>query len=126
MKDKPKHPGGRPSNYSKEMAVRICKLIATGNKGLNSLCKEHSDLPDYSTIFDWIAGNQEFTNLYEKAKQEQAEFLADEILEIADDKTSDTIIRDGMEVVDKENIQRSRLRVDARKWIAAKLSEKIR
>ena len=42
------------------------------------------------------------------------------IIEIADDASGDYVtISDGKRIVDHENIQRSRLRVDARKWAAA-------
>lgn len=46
--------------------------------------------------------------------------MAEEIVEIADDGANDI---DG-DKVDHENVQRSRLRVDARKWVAARLLPK--
>ena len=46
-----------------------------------------------------------------------------EIIEIADDASGDYVTSsDGQTIVDHENIQRSRLRVDARKWAAARLA----
>src|SRR5690606_33337300 len=58
---------------------------------------------------------------YREAQRASCELLAEEILAIADDSSGDwTTDSDGNEVVDHENIQRSRLRVDARKWILAK------
>ena len=48
-----------------------------------------------------------------------------EIIEIADDASGDYVTSsDGQTIVDHENIQRSRLRVDARKWAAARLAPK--
>src|SRR5260370_5913718 len=56
---------------------------------------------------------------------EQADKLFREIIEIADDKSGDYVTTsDGKTIVDHENIQRSRLRVDARKWAAARLAPK--
>ena len=60
-----------------------------------------------------------------RAREEQADKLFREIIEIADDKSGDCITTsDGKPIVDHENIQRSRLRVDARKWAAARLAPK--
>ena len=52
--------------------------------------------------------------------------MAEEIIAIADDGTNDfTTDKDGKEVPDYELVQRSRLRIDARKWYASKLAPKI-
>ena len=60
--------------------------------------------------------------MYTRAREVQAEIMAEEIIAIADDSAGDiTIDEDGREIVNHEAIQRSRLRVDARKWVAAKL-----
>ena len=64
-----------------------------------------------------------FRDQYARAREEQADKLFREIIEIADDKSGDCITTsDGKRIVDHENIQRSRLRVDARKWAAARLA----
>ena len=57
------------------------------------------------------------------------EAMSDEILAIADDSTNDAMTitrRDGSEseVADNEWINRSRLRVDTRKWLMSKLAPK--
>lgn len=53
--------------------------------------------------------------------------MADDILDIADDGTNDFIERqEGFEVVNSENIQRSRLRVDTRKWFMSKVLPKFK
>ena len=54
----------------------------------------------------------------------QADTLFDEALEIADDASGDCTVRDGKKVLDHEHVQRSRLRVDTRKWAAGKLAPK--
>jgi hypothetical protein len=60
-----------------------------------------------------------------RARAEQADKLFREIIEIADDASDDYVTTsDGKRIVDHENIQRSRLRVDARKWAAARLAPK--
>jgi len=119
---------GRPSLYTQDLADRICAELASG-KSMRTVCKA-DDVPDMVTVFRWLREKTEFRQQYEKAKEEAADALAEEILDIADDGTNDW-----MEVHDKdgecvgykvngEHVQRSRLRVDTRKWIAAKLKPK--
>ena len=85
-------------------------------------------MPDRSTVFRWLAEKKEFYDQYARAREVQAEILADEIVEIADDSTNDFMeVQRGKGVVtvcDQENINRSRLRVDSRKWVASKLLPK--
>jgi hypothetical protein len=74
-----------------------------------------------------LAAYEDFRDQYARAREEQADFLFEQCLAIADDDSGDvTIVTDGkgnaVERVDHENIQRSRLRVDTRKWMAAKLA----
>lgn len=60
--------------------------------------------------------------MYEKAKRDCAEMMAEEIIAIADDSSNDTFIDDeGVEHTNHEHINRSRLRVDSRKWLLSKL-----
>jgi hypothetical protein len=45
------------------------------------------------TIFDWLAAHPEFQSLYAQARQAQADYLAEEMLEIADNSTNDWMER---------------------------------
>ena len=118
---------GRPSLYNDMVVDKLCRLIATSNKGLHHICKNNPDLPEYKTIFNWLndPDKKDFLHKYVRAREEQAEYLADEIIEIADDSSRDTIVTDdGREIFNQEFAQRSRIRIDARKWIASKLKPK--
>lgn len=81
-------------------------------------------MPEPATIYRWLSADKEFCNRYTRAREDQADTLADQIIEIADDCSRDTISDDDGERANTEWINRSRLRVDARKWIAAKLKPK--
>jgi hypothetical protein len=88
-------------------------------------------MPNRATVFRWLADvdRQVFRDQYARAREIQADTLFEEILEIADETSRDTVIkenRDGSsyETPDNEWISRSRLRVDARKWMASKLAPK--
>lgn len=120
---------GRPTDYSKELAEEICDTISITSKGLYHLCKENSHWPVPQTIRKWKRKIEEFNSMYVQAKQDQADFLAEECLTIADDITHDSLTKydsngEPYEVANTEYINRSRLRVDTRKWMAAKLLPK--
>jgi len=122
-----------------EIVIRILAAVATDARSLRSICRD----PEYeipicaATFWRWLADDeardpeerQGFRDLYARAKQVQAEILADEIIEIADDGRNDFVERvsgDGTVrlVFDKENVQRSRVKLDARKWLLSKLLPK--
>lgn len=119
---------GRPSSYTPELADRICSELADG-KSLRTVCAP-DDMPSKVTIFNWLRTNPEFLNQYARAKAEAADAMVDEMLDIADDGSNDWMERknqDGDNVgwqVNGEHIQRSRVRIDTRKWIASKLKPK--
>lgn len=120
---------GRPSSFTDELANRICDALADG-RSLRSICLD-DDMPSQTTVFRWLADDRytAFRESYARAREAQADAIFDEILDIADDGSNDWMERkrqDGSidEVVDHEHIQRSKLRVDARKWMAGKLAPK--
>lgn len=119
-------PVGRPSEYTQGKADAICAELAEG-KSLRSICRDES-MPCIRTVFTWMRTNPEFLQQYARAKEESADALADEMLDIADDSARDYIKRGDGEsaetVFNSEHVQRSRLRVDTRKWIASKLKPK--
>ncbi len=116
---------GRPSLSIEALAARICRRLAEG-ESLRAICADKA-MPGISTVMGWLfdGNHDEFSEQYARAREAQAEIRADEIVDIADDDTNDfTADKDGKLVANGEHIQRSRLRVDARKWIAAKLLPK--
>lgn len=122
--------------FSKEKADAICEELATSSKSLRTICAQ-KDMPAIRTVLYWLSEGENlnakdhfkaFTRQYTRAREMQADFLAEEIIEIADDGSNDymTITKGVMEynVENKELTNRSRLRVDSRKWIASKLKPK--
>ena len=113
--------GGRPSSYSDEIADAICEKLSEG-QSLRKICLSE-DVPDKATVFRWLASNQQFRDQYARAREAQADALADEIIDIADDGSNDFLGED--EKYNGDAVARSKLRVDARKWVAAKLKPKV-
>lgn len=113
---------GRPSSYTQEIGDAICERIAEG-ESLRSICGAE-DMPSKSAVFRWLATDLTFRDQYARAKEAQAEALADEIMDIADDGSNDWMEKEHGPVLDAEHVQRSKLRIEARKWVAAKLLPK--
>ena len=83
-------------------------------------------MPGLSTVFQWLSARPEFAEHYARAREVQLEHMAAEILEISDDGRNDYVEdEDGREVVNTDHIQRSKLRVDTRKWLLSKLKPKV-
>lgn len=119
---------GRPTIFTQDLADRICAELSDGDS-MRTVCKA-DDMPCKSTVFRWLRTDKDFCDQYTRAKQESADALTDEMLDIADDATNDW-----MEKLDKDDqsigyqlngdhVQRSRLRIETRKWLASKLKPK--
>lgn len=100
---------GRPSSYVKEVADDICQLIAQG-ESLRKIC-ERPGMPSLSMVFRWLNEQAEFRDQYARARESQADFLLEELLEISDLATP-------------EDVNVAKLRVDARKWFITKVAPK--
>lgn len=113
---------GRPSSFTQETADAICLRLIEG-ESLRSICKDEA-MPGASTVFQWLAARKDFAEQYARAREAQADHMAEEILQIADDGSNDTYQTDAGLAVNQDVIARSRLRVDARKWLASKMAPK--
>lgn len=121
-------PVGRPTDYSQQMADLICERLANG-ESLRTICGDEG-MPDKSTVFRWLAAHEDFATIYARAREVQAEVLADELIEIADDGRNDWMERRGAEDENigwRENgeaMRRSQLRIATRQWIAERMLPK--
>jgi transposase-like protein len=124
---------GRTCEYTAEKADAICARLAQG-ESLRSVCRDEQ-MPDCATVFAWMRKFPEFLKQYARAKEESADAMAEEMLEIADDGRNDWMERHGgtddegnpkanTYVLNGEHVQRSRVRIDTRKWLASKLKPK--
>jgi hypothetical protein len=110
--------------YNQETADLICEALAEGHS-LRSICKA-DEMPSKANVFRWLNSNKEFADQYARARETQADTLFDDILAIADDGSNDTYTDDDGNIrTNQDVIARSKLRVDARKWMAGKLRPKV-
>lgn len=123
-----KNEGGRPSDFTQELADEICERICTGESVRQIADLEH--MPSRQTIYRWLLKNEGFRDQYARAKEFQSDYHAEEILDIADDGTNDWEEREFKNgkgtyiALNDEAIARSRLRVEARKWLMGKMKPK--
>lgn len=117
---------GRPSDYTQELADEICAELAAG-KSMRTVCKPDA-MPSRQTLFSWMRLYPQFLDQYARAKEESADALFDDIQDISDNGTNDYMeahdpANEGYKL-NGEHIQRSKLRVDTRKWMASKMKPK--
>ena len=127
---------GRPTAYSQEVADIICSSLIAGDS-LITICNK-PDMPCPATVYNWLATAtredssselKEFLDRYTRAREMYADAIFDQCASIADDGTNDWYekqLRDGSTVpaFDKENVMRSKLRVDTRIVMAERLRPK--
>ena len=116
---------GRPSDYSLETCEVICARLIEG-ESLRAICRR-DDMPAISTVMNWLRQHQAFVELYARARELQADAMFEELLDIADDGTNDYGVNEDGESngkLDRDHITRSRLRIDTRKWILARMNPK--
>ncbi len=119
--------------YSKEeiqaFKNEIVEHISNGSSLKNTL-ESNSHLPTRTTIYTWLNNTHDnydktFLNNYTRACEERADSIFDEVIDIADDSSSDTkTLEDGKEVLNGEFVARSRIRIDARKWVLGRMKPK--
>jgi hypothetical protein len=82
-------------------------------------------MPSQAVVYVWLRRHPEFLEMYTRAREEQAETHADEIVSIADEtpQTREIKDKDGNVLaiaLDSAYIQWQKQRIDSRKWNAAK------
>lgn len=110
-------------SVTQEMFDKCCEITAGSSLGLVHVCGQVGCT--YKAMRYYIDSSENNRARYARAKEDQADYMADEMIEIADDGSNDlmTIVKgeNEYEIENKEVTNRSKLRVDTRKWIAARL-----
>lgn len=124
---------GRHSTYDPETAAKICERVAEGEP-LRQICREKG-MPPWRTVYRWLEDNKDFAARFARARDDGADAIAEDILDIIDDGRNDWMekfAKNGASylAVNDEAIQRSKLRAEMRlkllaKWRPAKYGERL-
>jgi hypothetical protein len=110
--------------FNQVAADAVCAMLEDG-KSLRAACVELDLSP--RTVLDWTKANEAFSTQYTRAREVGYKLLADEIIDIADEKEVQ-VRYDGEDTLldlSPTAIARNRLRVDTRKWMLSKMLPKI-
>jgi hypothetical protein len=118
-------PTGRPTTFNQKTADLICMMLSEG-MSLRQILKADTvgAFPAQSTVYEWLIRFPLFAEQYARAREEQADTNADEILDIADEHPPEYTDKDGRTTLDATYINWQKNRIEARKWTAAKLRPK--
>jgi hypothetical protein len=116
------NPMGRPSKYTDAIADTICSRLSNG-ESLAQICRE-DEFPSQQTVYSWLFSHAEFLEKYTRAREEQADTNADQILKIADELPPSYTDEKGRTTLDMTYLAWQKQRIDARKWTAMKLKPK--
>lgn len=122
------HAGGRPTDYSPELAETICDRLIAGDS-LRKIC-ESEEMPAKVTILRWLVKHEQFRAQYAIARELQAEGELDEMKDISDDDAADVVFKEvetahGSEakaVFMRANVDRAKLRIETRRLRMEKMA----
>jgi hypothetical protein len=103
--------GGRPSIFTEELSQEIIRRIADG-ESVNAIMSS-DDMPESSTFYKWRIENEEFSEKCAHAIEQRAINISQEMLAIADETSIGA---------DNSELQRARLRIDARDKYLARMA----
>ena len=108
--------------FDQQIADAVCERLAAG-ESLRKACEAEGLTAQ--TMLRWIEADTALAEQYAQARARGYALLADELVAIADDGLNDTYQTENGEAVNHDVIARSRLRVDTRKWMLAKMLPKL-
>lgn len=116
---------GRDAMTKEQISARFTEIvddIAEQGWSLRKTLSAHNT--SSSDFYEWLEADAEKKKRYACACEARADKLFDEILEIADKQGEDVVEVDGQVYTNHNVVNRSRLQVDARKWMLEKLNPK--
>jgi hypothetical protein len=104
--------------FSDELLSEMLEQVASG-ESLNQVCKK-AGMPTRKTFYKWVADDESVRNRYEAALSIRADWVFDQIIEIADEPVGSTMGGG----TDAGAVAKQKLQVDARKWVLSKMEPK--
>ena len=100
-------PKPKPIAFTREIAEDICAWVSSG-KSVTAYCRQPNTVCK-STVFNKLASEEWFVEMFEKAAQARAHAVVDELIDIADNTPDPAVARN---------------RIHARQWYAGKMHNK--
>lgn len=113
---------GRPTKKTDALVKKFCDGLTEGKSAL-MMCSECEI--SWQTLSQWLQHDEDFREKYRVAREVQADYLAEQTLDIADEDpllaiTAQGGANDGDVIrVDGAAVQHQKLRIDTRKWYAS-------
>ncbi len=111
------------ASLTSKMFDKIMELLELGDS-LSDVLKQNQNYPSRPTFYKYLKEDKNRLNKYARATHIRADFLFDQILEIADKQEADVEIKDGIQIVNPNIVNRNRLQIDSRKWVLSKMNPK--
>jgi hypothetical protein len=106
----PPRKAGRPSGYNEQTATEICHRMING-ESLVKICKD-DHMPSRVTVYDWMEAHPDFRTRCARAREGLADFLVDEIEELA-------------ATTDESNVNSMKVKISTKQWRAMKMAPRI-
>lgn len=120
-----------PIKWTDEQKAKACEeILAKVQKGLGlkTACDGDDWLPNESTFRFWCDSDPDLSARYARAREDRADVIFEEMIDIADNASNDWMERQGEKsagwVLNGDHVQRSKLMIDTRKWMLAKMQPK--
>lgn len=122
---------GRKSEYTEEVANKICEQLSDGVP-LREICRAEG-MPSWRTVYDWQTAHKDFAARIARAREIGEDAIAQECLRIADTPmigTKTVSKATGLETTEADMIEHRRLQIDTRlkllaKWNPRKWGDKV-
>ena len=114
---KPRKKIGRPSKYTPELAAEICERLSNGEP-LRQICRD-DHMPAWTAIYAWAAADKDLSERIAQAREQGADAIAEEALEILDSPPEYVLTKQG-EAVDSGYVTWQRNRAEMRLKLLAK------
>jgi hypothetical protein len=124
LKKNPKEKTGREKQKERtfKRCIEICLMIEEGSPLRKALKQKKLSR---ASFYDWIDNDAKNLERYARAREERAALIFEDMLDIADDQENDTYTdNEGIEQVNHNVINRSKIRLDTRKWMLARMDKK--